>query len=166
MGELQRVAAQSDQSELSRSHHDRLLHAKRKNLSNTTDGFRSTGSAGSTIAYPQNPLNPSEGERGLGRNDFVNVVGIGFTYQLSEIRQRRFVLASDERLLYICRSLSLHLRTGLHALSKGITVDSNTGDSSFCDGAFNAQTVGADTLPSRRLEPQRALSGSVAYLNP
>jgi hypothetical protein len=38
-----------------------------KSMNNATDGFRSTGSAGGSIAYAQNPLNTSQGERGAKR---------------------------------------------------------------------------------------------------
>jgi hypothetical protein len=46
-----------------------------------------------------------------------------------------------------------------------LTLDSTTGDSSFCDGGFNAQTVGLDTC--RLVSSNRKASiNSVAYLNP
>ena len=53
-----------------------------KTLNNATDGFRSTGSGGSTIAYAQNPLDTDSAERGLSGNDFTNVVGIAFSYDV------------------------------------------------------------------------------------
>ena len=51
-------------------------YTRSKSMNNATDGFRSTGAAGSSIAYPQNPLDTSAGERGLSGNDFPNVVGL------------------------------------------------------------------------------------------
>jgi outer membrane receptor protein involved in Fe transport len=138
-------------------------YTRSKNLSNTTDGFRSTGSAGSTIAYPQNPLNPSEGERGLSGNDFPNVVGIGFTYQLPKfINEGLFSRLTNG---FTFAGLYRYTSGQVYTPFQGITVDSNTGDSSFCDGAFNAQTVGADTCRLAVSNP-KAPVGSVAYLNP
>ena len=63
-----------------------------KAMSNATDGFRSTGGGGSTIAFPQNPLNPSAGERGLSGNDFPNALGIGFTYNVPNLFKRNALL--------------------------------------------------------------------------
>jgi outer membrane receptor protein involved in Fe transport len=134
-----------------------------KGMNNATDGFRSTGSAGSSIAYAQNPLNTSEGERGLSGNDFPNVVGISFDYKFPSVSHGNFLsrLTNGFDLYGVYRFNSGQVYTPYQA----ITLDSTTGDSSFCDGGFNAQTVGVDTcrlVSSNRKAPLN----SVAYLNP
>jgi len=134
-----------------------------KGMNNTTDGFRSTGGAGITIAYPQNPLNTSQGERGLSGNDFPNVVGLSFDYKFPDLVHSGFLsrLANGFDLFGIYRFNSGQVYTPYQPL----TLDSITGDTSFCDGDFNAQTVGADTC--RLVSSNRkAAMNSVAYLNP
>ena len=110
-------------------------------MNNATDGFRSTGGNGSSIAYPQNPLDTSAGERGLSGNDFPNVVGLLFDYQFP-----KFV--SGGLLSRITNGFAL---SGLYRFNsgqvytpyQGITLDSNTGDTSFCDEeVYNSQNVG------------------------
>jgi outer membrane receptor protein involved in Fe transport len=136
-----------------------------KAMNNATDGFRSTGAAGSSIAYAQNPLNTSQGERGLSGNDFPNVVGISFDYKLPS-----FVKSGSNFVSHLTNGFDFY---GLYRFNSGqvytafqpLTLDSMTGDTSFCDGGFNAQTVGVDTcrlVSSNRKAP----INSVAYLNP
>jgi hypothetical protein len=135
-----------------------------KDLNNATDAFRSTGAGGSTIAFPQNPLDPSAGERGLGGNDFPNTVGLGFTYDLPKF------VKGNELLGRIANGFQL---SGIYRYRSGqdytpyqpITIDGNTGDTSFCDGGFNADTVGADTC-RLVLSNKSAPVNTVAYLNP
>ena len=132
-------------------------------MNNATDGFRSTGAAGSSIAYPQNPLNTSQGERGLSGNDFPNVVGMSFDYKVPSISHGGFLsrLTNGFDFYGLYRFNSGQVYTPYQPL----TLDSTTGDTSFCDGGFNAETVGADTcrlVSSNRKAPV----SSVAYLNP
>ena len=134
-----------------------------KGMNNATDGFRSTGAAGSSIAYPQNPLNTSQGERGLSGNDFPNVVGMSFDYKVPSISHGGFLarLTNGFDFYGLYRFNSGQVYTPYQPL----TLDSTTGDTSFCDGGFNAETVGADTcrlVSSNRKAPV----SSVAYLNP
>jgi outer membrane receptor protein involved in Fe transport len=134
-----------------------------KGMNNATDGFRSTGGAGSSIAYAQNPLNTSEGERGLSGNDFPNVVGISFDYKFPNVVHSGLLsrLTNGFDVYGLYRFNSGQVYTPFQPL----TLDTVTGDTSFCDGGFNAQTVGADTcrlVSSNRKAP----TGSVAYLNP
>ena len=135
-----------------------------KALNNATDGLRSTGSGGSTLAFPQNPLNPDSGESGLSGNDFPNTVGIGFTYNLPKFVKNNSLLG---------RAVNGFLLTGLYRYRSGqvytpyqpIDLDGNTGDTSFCDGAFNADILGADTC-RLVLSNKSAPINTVAYLNP
>ena len=135
-----------------------------KDLNNATDAFRSTGAGGSTIAFPQDPLNPSAGERGLGGNDFPNTVGIGFTYDLPKF------VKGNELLGRVANGFQL---SGLYRYRSGqvytpyqpVTLDTNTGDTSFCDGAFNADVIGVDTC-RLVLSDKKAPINTVAYLNP
>ncbi len=135
-----------------------------KAMNNATDAFRSTGAGGSTIAYPQNPLDPDSGECGLSGNDFPNTVGVGFTYDLP-----KFVKHDA----FLSRAVNGFLLTGLYRYRSGqvytpyqpIDLDGNTGDSSFCDGAFNADVIGVDTC-RLVLSNKSAPIDSVAYLNP
>jgi hypothetical protein len=53
------------------------------NIDNTSEIY-STGAAGNTIAYAQNPLNPDFGERANSAIDFPNSASISFTYKLPE----------------------------------------------------------------------------------
>lgn len=137
-----------------------------KLINNATDGFRSTGAGGSTVAYSQNPLDPSRGERGLSGNDFPNVVGLGFTYDVPWIVKGRGMLsrfADGFMLSGIYRYRSGQVYTPYQPLD----LDPNTGDSSFCDGVFNSSSVGP-FLDTCRLvvSNKKAPVNSVAYLNP
>ncbi len=135
-----------------------------KDLNNATDGFRSTAGAGSSIAYPQNPLNPSAGERGLSGNDFPNVVGVSFDYQLP-----KFTSAGN----WVSRLTNGFELSGVYRFNSGqvytpyqnLTLDNITGDTSFCDGGFNGQTVGLDTCRLALSNP-KAPANTIAYLNP
>jgi hypothetical protein len=134
-----------------------------KDLNNATDAFRSTGSGGSTLAFPQNPLNPSAGERGIGGNDFPNVVGLEFTYSLPNF------LHNDN---FLSRVTNGFMLSSVYRFTSGIpytpyqpvVLDENTGDTSFCDGAFNADVIGVDTC-RLVLSNKSAPNNSVAYLN-
>ena len=139
-------------------------YTRSKTMNNTTDAFRSTGAGGSTIAYPQNPLNPDSGERGLSGNDFPNTVGIGFTYNLPKFAKKNDALG---------QAVNGFLLSGLYRYRSGqvytpyqpVYVDYNTGDTSFCDGAFNAFVIGVDTC-RLVLSNKKAPVNTVAYLNP
>ncbi len=135
-----------------------------KALNNATDAFVSTGSGGSTIAFPQDPLNPSAGERGLSGNDFPNVVGFQFTYNLPD-----FVHGNN----FASRVTNGFMLSSVYRFSSGIpytpvqpvTLDTNTGDTSFCDEAFNDDVIRNDTC-RLVLSNKSAPVNSVAYLNP
>ena len=135
-----------------------------KAMNNATDGFRSTGGGGSTIAFPQNPLNASAGERGLSGNDFPNTLGIGFTYDVPKFAKGNSLLG---------RSVNGFLLSGVYRYRSGqvytpyqpVTLDGNTGDSSFCDGTFNADVIGVDTC-RLVLSNKSAPVNTLAYLNP
>ncbi len=135
-----------------------------KSINNATDGFRSTGAAGSSIAIAQNPLNTSSGERGLSGNDFPNVVGIGFTYQVPN-----FIKTQG----WLSRAANGFMISGVYRYNSGqvytpfqaLAVDNNTGDSSFCDAGFNASFVGVDSC-RLVVSNKKAPLSSVAYLNP
>ena len=135
-----------------------------KNLTNTTDAFRSTGGAGSSIAWPQNPFNPGQGEYGLSGNDFPNVVAISFDYQLP-----KFVKGGNwlSRLTngYGLSSIYRFNSGQVYTPFQGIPLDSNTGDTSFCDIGFAGQTVGLDFCRPV-LSNKKAPINTVAYLNP
>ena len=135
-----------------------------KAMNNATDGFRSTGGGGSTISFSQNPLNLSAGERGLSGNDFPNSLGIGFTYEVP-----KFVKGSA----LLGRAVNGFLLSGVYRYRSGqvytpyqpVSLDGITGDTSFCDGAFNLDVIGVDTcrlVVSNKSAPINTL----AYLNP
>ena len=137
-----------------------------KTINIATDGFRSTGSGGNTIAYAQNPLNTDSAERGVSGNDLTNVVGIAFTYDLPNLMHRDGVFS---------RMVNGFMLSGLYRFNSGIPytpfqpldLDPNTGDTSFCDGAFNGSTVGPQSDTCRLvISNKRAPLASVAYLNP
>jgi hypothetical protein len=135
-----------------------------KDLNNATDGFRSTGGGGSTLAFPQDPLNPSVGERGLGGNDFPNTLGIGFTYDLPKFVKSNNLLgrvANGFQLSGIYRYRSGQVYTPFQP----VDLDTNTGDTSFCDGSFNGDVVG-DDMCRLVVSNKNAPINTVAYLNP
>jgi Carboxypeptidase regulatory-like domain/TonB-dependent Receptor Plug Domain len=135
-----------------------------KNLGNVTDGFRSTGGAGSSIAYPQNPFNPGAGEYGLSGNDFPNVVSFAFDYQFPKF------VAGNSWLSRLTNGFALssvyRFNSGqVYTPFQNLTLDTNTGDTSFCDGGFAAQTVGADFC-RLAVSNRKAPINTIAYLNP
>jgi hypothetical protein len=135
-----------------------------KDLNNATDAFRSTGAGGATIGFPQNPLDPSVGERGLGGNDFPNVVGIGFTYDLPNFVKGNRLLeraANGFELSGLYRYRSGQVYTPYQAVG----LDAYTPDTSFCDGTFNADVIGVDTCRLVLSNPKAPIN-TVAYLNP
>jgi hypothetical protein len=135
-----------------------------KTMNNATDGFRSTGAGGSTLAFPQNPLDPGVAERGISGNDFPNTLGIGFTYNIPKFIKGDTLLG---------RFTNGFLLSGIYRYRSGqvytpyqpIDLDANTGDTSFCDGAFNENVIGVDTC-RLVLSNKRAPVNTVAYLNP
>jgi hypothetical protein len=141
-----------------------VSYTRSKTMNNATDGFRSTGGGGSTIAYAQNPLNPDSAERALSGNDFPNALGIGLTYNFP-----KFVKRDD----LFGRVVNGFMLSGLYRYRSGqvytpyqpINLDPNTGDSSFCDGAFNANVLGVDTC-RLVISNSKAPLDTVAYLNP
>jgi Carboxypeptidase regulatory-like domain/TonB-dependent Receptor Plug Domain len=137
-----------------------------KAMNNATDAFRSTGSGGSTTAFAQNPLNTDSAERGLSGNDFTNVVGLGFTYNLP-----RFVHGNN----FMARAANGFMLSGLYRFTSGqvytpfqpLDLDSLNGDTSFCDGVFNSSSVGPGLDTCRLvLSNKKAPINTVAYLNP
>jgi hypothetical protein len=134
-----------------------------KDLNNATDGFRSTGGGGSTLAFPQDPLNPSAGERGLGGNAFPNVLGLSFTYDLPKFVKGNALLG---------RAVNGFQLAGIYRYHSGqvytpyqpVGLDDFTPDTSFCDGAFNADVVGVD-MCRLVVSNKKAPSNTVAYLN-
>jgi hypothetical protein len=135
-----------------------------KDMNNATDAFISTGGGGSTIAFPQNPLDPSVGERGLGGNDFPNTLGIGFTYDLPKFVKSNGLfgrIANGFQLSGIYRYRSGQVYTPYQP----VALDAYTPDTSFCDGAFNAAVIDVDTCRLVVSNPKAPIS-TVAYLNP
>ncbi len=137
-----------------------------KSMNNATDGFRSTGSGGSTVAYAQNPLNTDSAERGLSGNDFTNVTGIEFVYSLPSFTRGNALLA---------RATNGFMLSGVYRFTSGqvytpfqpLDLDPNTGDTSFCDGDFNGSSVGPQLDTCRLvLSNKKAPINTVAYLNP
>jgi hypothetical protein len=135
-----------------------------KAMNNATDGFRSTGAGGSTNAFAQNPLDTSVAERGLSGNDFPNTLGIGFTYNIPKFVKGDSLLG---------RFANGFLLSGIYRYRSGqvytpyqpIDLDANTGDTSFCDGAFNQDVTGIDTC-RLVVSNKNAPINTVAYLNP
>ena len=137
-----------------------------KAMNNATDAFRSTGSGGSTVAYAQSPLNTDSAERGLSGNDFPNVVGIAFTYNLP-----KFVHGTN----WMSRATNGFMLSSVYRFTSGqvytpyqpLDLDPNNGDTSFCDSAFNSSTVGPELDTCRLvISNKKAPVNSVAYLNP
>jgi Carboxypeptidase regulatory-like domain/TonB-dependent Receptor Plug Domain len=135
-----------------------------KAMNNATDGFRTNVAGGSTVAFSQNPLSTSVGERGLSGNDFPNTLGIGFTYDLPKLVKGESLLA---------RTVNGFLLSGVYRYRSGQVytpyqpnvLDGITGDTSFCDFAFNANVIGIDTCRLAVSNPKAPIN-TLAYLNP
>ena len=134
-----------------------------KAMNNATDGFRSTGAGGSTNAFAQNPLDPSVAERGLSGNDFPNTLALGSHTTCPNSCKGDTLLG---------RFANGFLLSGIYRYRSGqvytpyqpIDLDPNTGDTSFCDGAFNQAVTGIDTC-RLVVSNKKAPINSVAYLN-
>ncbi|HEX4311176.1 MAG TPA: carboxypeptidase regulatory-like domain-containing protein [Acidobacteriaceae bacterium] len=138
-----------------------------KILDNATDAFRSTGTSGASISFPQNPLNAGRGERSVGGNDFPNAVGLGLSYAFPTTEKNGGLLP---------RLINGYALSSIYRFDSGqpytnfqpIVLDPYTGDTSYCDGSFNGDptvSVGVDTC-RLVLSNKRAPLNSVAYLNP
>lgn len=142
-----------------------LSYTWSREIDNTTDVL-STGAAGSTNAIAQNPLNTDVGERGVDGNSFPNVVGAQFTYQLPNVVKTNGLTA---KLVngFVLSGLYRHTSGQPFNAYQPQLLDGFTGDSSFCDAAFNFSSVGT-ALDTCRLvvSNPRAPLQSVAYLNP
>ena len=138
-----------------------------KALDNATDAFRSTGVGGSSIAFPQNPLRPSAPERGVSGNDFPNVVGLGFNYELPHTERKSGLLS---RLIngYGLSAVYRYDSGQPYTFYQPVGLDFYTPDISFCDATFNSNPnvgVGVDTC-RLVLSNRKAPLNSVAYYNP
>ena len=138
-----------------------------KLLDNATDAFRSTGTSGASISFPQNPLNADLGERGVGGNDFPNVVGLGFTYAFPQTERSGGLLP---RLIngYSLATIYRYDSGQPYTDFQPIVLDPITGDTSYCDGSFNGDPNVSVTVDTCRLvlSNKKAPLNSVAYLNP
>ena len=91
-------------------------------------------------------------------------LGIGFTYNVPKLFKRDALLG---------RAVDGFLLSGVYRYRSGqvytpyqpLTLDGNTGDASFCDGAFNADVIGVDTC-RLVLSNTKATFNTIAYLNP
>lgn len=144
-----------------------LSYTFSKTMDNTTDAFRSTGSSGASISFPQNPLNADVGERGVSGNDFPQDVGLGFTYIVPRVTQTSGLLG---------RLLNGYSLSPLYRFNSGqpytdfqpVGLDLYTPDQSYCDISFDGDptvSVGVDTC-RLALSNRKASIRSVAYLNP
>jgi hypothetical protein len=143
-----------------------LSYTYSRNIDNVTDVFAQSSGAGSSVAFAQNPLDPNRGESGVDGNSYPNTVGAGFVYNFPQ-------LVHPSRLLgAIVNGFNL---SGLYRFSSGqpftavqpLTLDANTGDTSFCDSVFNSSSVGPATDTCRLvLSNPKAPLNTIAYLNP
>jgi Carboxypeptidase regulatory-like domain/TonB-dependent Receptor Plug Domain len=134
-------------------------------IDNATDVF-GTGAAGNTVAFPQNPLDPNVGERGVSGNSYPNVVGLAFSYQLPKFASSNGLLS---RLVngYSLGSFYRYNSGQPFNAYQPLTLDGFTGDTSFCDNTFNGSSVGPATDTCRLvLSNPKAPLNTVAYLNP
>ena len=121
------------------------------------------GGAGSSIAYPQNPLNTSQGERGLSGNDFPNVVGLSFDYKFPDFVHSGFLsrLANGFDLYGIYRFNSGQVYTALPAPDFGFHHRRHK----LLRRRLQCPNCRSGYLQIGQLQPQSAMN-SVAYLNP
>jgi Carboxypeptidase regulatory-like domain/TonB-dependent Receptor Plug Domain len=138
-----------------------------KALDNATDAFRSTGVGGSSIAFPQNPLDPNVPERGVSGNDFPNVIGLAFMYDFPQTQRKSGLLS---RLIngYVFDSVYRYDSGQPYTFYQPIGLDAFTPDISYGDAAFNGDfNVGVGVDTSRLvLSNKKAPLNTVAYYNP
>lgn len=136
-------------------------------LDNATDAFRSTGVGGSSIAFPQNPLDPDAPERGVSGNDFPNVVGLGFMYEFPRTQRKSGMMS---RLIngYSLSTIYRYDSGQPYTFYQPIGLDAFTPDISYGDAAFNGDfNVGVGVDTSRLvLSNKKAPLNAVAYYNP
>ena len=126
-----------------------------------------TTSAGSVLQYSQNPQDTNLGERGVSGNSFPNVLGVAFTYELpSFAKGSKFMstIANGYQLNSFYRYNSGQPFEAFQPLA----ISNQFGpDSSFCDTAFQASTVGStDDVCRLVLSNKSAPLNTIAYLNP
>ena len=137
-----------------------------KGMDNATDAFRSTGSGGSSIAFPQNPLNSDAPERGISGNSFTHALGVQMSYELPKFARGGGIRS---------RVANGYMVSGFYRFSSGqpytpyqpIGLDGYTPDVSYCDLALNSSSVGVGVDTCRlAVANKRAPLNTVAYLNP
>ena len=138
-----------------------------KALDNATDAFRSTGAGGSSIAFPQNPLDPDAPERGVSGNDFPNVIGLGFSYDFPRTQRTSGLMS---RLIngYVLETVYRFDSGQPYTFYQPVGLDAFTPDISYGDAAFNSDfNVGVGLDTSRLvLSNKKAPLNAVAYYNP
>lgn len=141
-----------------------LSYTFSREIDNVTDVF-STGGAGSTTAFAQNPLSTDIGERGVDGNSYPSVIGASFNYSLPAFVKSNGVLSRIVNGFALSSLYRYNSGQPFNALQP-LTLDANTGDTSFCDSAFNASSVGPDSDTCRLvLSNPKAPLNTVAYLN-
>lgn len=120
----------------------------------------SSGAGGVSNAYAQNPLNTDLGERGVGGTSFPNVFSLAATYQFPWYQHRSGLKGK------LLGGFSLNAIWGYNSGQPYNPVQPlvlPSGDTSYCDGVFNASFVGTDTCRLIVSNPHAPLN-TVAYL--
>lgn len=137
-----------------------------KGMDNATDAFRSTGTGGSSIAFPQNPLNSDVGERGISGNSYTHAVGMQLSYAFPNFAKGN---------TWGSRATNGFTISAFYRFSSGqpytpfqpIGLDGYTPDTSYCDAALNSSSVGVGVDTCRLVVSNKhAPLNTVAYLNP
>lgn len=137
-----------------------------REIDNVTDVF-STGGAGSTSQFAQDPLDTDRGETGVDGNSYPNVVGAQATWQMPKVVKSNGLLAKMVNGFTLTSMYRYNSGQPFNAFQP-LVLDGNTGDTSFCDYKFNSSSLPNAALDSCRLvvsNPKAPLS-TVAYLNP
>lgn len=119
-----------------------------------------TGGAGVANEFAQNPLNPNYGERGNSADSYPNSAAISFTYAVP------FYAHQNNWKGKLLGGFSIngywnYLSGQVYNPLQPLTLPS--GDTSFCDGVFNASFSGNDTCRMIVSNPRAPLN-TVAYL--
>ena len=107
-----------------------------KTIDNASEIF-STFGGGNTVAFASDPLNPNEGERAVSGQSYPNVTSLGLTFVDPHFRHSHS---------FVGRVLGGFQLNTIYLFNSGQPYSASQFlEGSFCDTAFNAAFIGADS---------------------
>jgi len=137
-----------------------LSYTYSRAIDNASEIFSTAAGGGVSNQYPQNPLDPNQGERGVSATSYPNVTSLALTYQLPFHMHRSNLM---EKLVggYSLNTIWIYNSGVPYNPLQPLTLPS--GDTSYCDGVFNTSFPGSDTCRMIVSNPRAPLN-TVAYL--